>query len=287
MIDNDTQTKFVKMYENVTLPCPHTTETAPSWHWKRRQVSHEKVLDDSSLFINNVSEVDAGLYICFSEETGRAVYSVRLFVGVPPDPPENVTVRALTIFVVVTWHLHLDPEWEEDLQGPRTTFHLQYRPEDSQTWRQPPSHISPTQGQVDVCNLSPNTTYEFQIWTGNRFGKSETVSFIATTLPSFSEMEQAKRLEGLLEDFNPLVWVVAVVIVMVVTNVLGGLLLLAYYFQHKIKKSGDPDDAENIELVPHIIENPGYQVDGSHNLETIHESLLSTSPSSQGAAAVL
>lgn len=50
--------------------------------------------------------------------------------------------------------------------------------------------------------------------------------------------EQAKRLEGLLEDFNPLVWVVAVVIVMVVTNVLGGLLLLAYYFQHKIKKSG-------------------------------------------------
>lgn len=54
----------------------------------------------------------------------------------------------------------------------------------------------------------------------------------------FPHIEQAKRLEGLLEDFNPLVWVVAVVIVMVVTNVLGGLLLLAYYFQHKIKKSG-------------------------------------------------
>lgn len=141
----------------------------------------------------------------------------------PPDPPENVTVRALTIFVVVTWHLHLDPEWEDDPQGPRTTFHLQYRPEDSQTWRQLPSHISPTQvriyqlpfflthletekiypfsvvqvmtivtfsyqGQVDVCNLTPNTTYEFQLWTCNRFGKSETVSFIATTLPSFSEM---------------------------------------------------------------------------------------------------
>lgn len=44
------------------------------------------------------------------------------------------------------------------------------------------------QGQVDVCNLTPNTTYEFQLWTCNRFGKSETVSFIATTLPSFSEM---------------------------------------------------------------------------------------------------
>lgn len=50
---------------------------------------------------------------------------------------------------------------------------------------------------------------------------------------------------------------------------------------------GDPEDAEKIELVAHIIENPGYQVDSSHNMDTIHESLLSTSPSCQGAAAVL
>lgn len=50
---------------------------------------------------------------------------------------------------------------------------------------------------------------------------------------------------------------------------------------------GDPEDTEKIELVPHIIENPGYQVDNSQNQETIHESLLSTSLSSQGAAAEL
>lgn len=44
------------------------------------------------------------------------------------------------------------------------------------------------QGQVDVRNLTPNTTYEFQLWTSNRFGKSETNSIFATTLPSFSEI---------------------------------------------------------------------------------------------------
>lgn len=83
----------------------------------------------------------------------------------PPDPPENVTVRALTIFVVVTWHLYLDPDWEDDPQGPRTTFHLEYRPEDSQTWRQLPSHISPTQvrkrHQAMVLNASVRTVQNF------------------------------------------------------------------------------------------------------------------------------
>lgn len=44
------------------------------------------------------------------------------------------------------------------------------------------------QGQVDVCNLTPNTTYEFQLWASNRYGKSETVSFVTTTRPSVSEM---------------------------------------------------------------------------------------------------
>lgn len=57
------------------------------------------------------------------------------------------------------------------------------------------------QGQVDVYNLSPNTTYEFQIWTQNIFGKSETVSFIATTLPSFSEMGKYMSAVHLLQQF--------------------------------------------------------------------------------------
>ncbi|KAK8391435.1 hypothetical protein O3P69_017194 [Scylla paramamosain] len=281
----DAKPEFVNMYENVTLPCPHSQKKT-MWH-NIGKPRGETVLSNGSLFISNVTELNSGIYLCVEQQDDSVIYSVRLVVGVPPDPPENVTVRALTICVVVTWHLRLDPQWEEDPSGPRTTLHLQYQPEDSPIWRKLPSHISPTQGQVDVCNLSPNTTYEFQLWTSNRFGKSETVSFVATTLPSFSEVEQAKRLEGLLQDFNPLVWVVAVVIVMVATNVLGGLLLLAYYFQHRVKRSGDSEDTEKIELVPHIIENPGYQMDGSRSLETIHESLLSSSSSCQGAAAVL
>lgn len=283
----DEQTEFVNMYENVTLPCPHTNERVTLWKRKGKPEHGETVLSNGSLFINNVTEINSGHYICLWEHDDKIIYSVRLVVGVPPDPPENVTVRALTVIVVVTWHLHLDTKSEEDPSGPRTTVHLQYRPEDSLAWRQLPSHISPTQGQVDVCNLTPNTTYEFQLWASNRYGKSETVSFVTTTRPSVSEMEQAKRLEGLLEDFNPLVWVVAVVIAMVATNVLGGLLLLAYYFQHRVKRSGDSEDIEKIELVPHIIENPGYQVDCSHSLETIHESLLSSSSSCQGAAAAV
>ncbi|KAG0716141.1 Down syndrome cell adhesion molecule [Chionoecetes opilio] len=281
----DEQTEFVNMYENVTLACLHS-EGETFWKKEGKAELGVEVLSNGSLFISNVTDAKSGYYACISEQDDHVIALVRLVVGVPPDPPENVTVRALTIFVVVTWHLHLDPGWEQDPSGPRTTFHLQYRPEDSPAWRHPPAHISPTQGQVDVCNLTPNTTYEFQLWTSNRFGNSETVSFIATTLPQFSEMEQAERLEGLLQDFNPLVWVVAVVIAMVATNVLGGLLLLAYYFQHRVKRSGDSEDAEKIELVPHIIENPGYHVDGSHSLETIHESLLS-SPTNCQAAAVL
>ncbi|KAK8391436.1 hypothetical protein O3P69_017194 [Scylla paramamosain] len=182
----DAKPEFVNMYENVTLPCPHSQKKT-MWH-NIGKPRGETVLSNGSLFISNVTELNSGIYLCVEQQDDSVIYSVRLVVGVPPDPPENVTVRALTICVVVTWHLRLDPQWEEDPSGPRTTLHLQYQPEDSPIWRKLPSHISPTQGQVDVCNLSPNTTYEFQLWTSNRFGKSETVSFVATTLPSFSEV---------------------------------------------------------------------------------------------------
>lgn len=58
------------------------------------------------------------------------------------------------------------------------------------------------QGQVDVCNLKPNTTYEFKLWTSNRFGKSETVSFVAVTLPSFTEVGKQVSMLHIFTFFN-------------------------------------------------------------------------------------
>ncbi|MPC16138.1 hypothetical protein E2C01_008958 [Portunus trituberculatus] len=198
----DEKTEFVNMYENVTLPCPHSQKKT-MWH-NIGKPRGETVLSNGSLFISNVTELNSGLYICIGQQDDSVIYSVRLVVG-------------------GKCHRH-------------TYLHV----------------------NVSSPDAKPNNP----------------------------PTEQAKRLEGLLQDFNPLVWVVAVVIVMVATNVLGGLLLLAYYFQHRVKRSGDSEDTEKIELVPHIIENPGYQMNGSCSLETIHESLLSSSSSCQGAAAM-
>ncbi|XP_069950078.1 protein turtle homolog B isoform X2 [Cherax quadricarinatus] len=245
------------------------------------------VLPDGSLLLTNVTRQTSGRYRCLLEQNDRTITAIRLVVRGSPDPPENVTVSTSTVIAVVTWHLHLEEDWEESPEGPKTTLHLQYRPIHSAQWLHLPHHIAPSQGRVDVYKLQPNTTYEFQLWTSNSYGDSEVVKVINTTHPFVSEIDLAKGLEKTLEEFSPSVWIVAVMVAMVVASILGGLLLVIYCIQHKFKKSNEGDDPEKIELVPHIIENPGYQVDHSCNLETIYESHLSPSASAQSTVATV
>ncbi|XP_071530005.1 contactin-4 isoform X2 [Panulirus ornatus] len=282
---------FVDEHSNVTLPCylhsNSKTEISTYWVEEGKHWSGEHVLSNGSLFLTNVTRQKTGRYTCLQEENDRVIYAVHLVVRGPPDPPENVTISTSTVIAVVMWHLHLEEDWENSPEGPKTTLHLRYRPLHSEAWLHLPHHIPPSQSRLEVYKLQPNTTYEFELWTSNVYGKSEVVSVITTTHPYVSEKELAKMLEETLEEFSPSVWIVAVVVVMVVANVLGGLLLVIYYFQHKFKKSGEADKLERIELVPHIIENPGYQVEHSQNHETIHESPLSPSTSAQSTAAVV
>ncbi|XP_069183040.1 contactin-2 isoform X2 [Procambarus clarkii] len=277
-------TIFVDIHDNVTLPCRHdthnNTENGTYWFRPGKHWPNEEVLPDGSIFVANVTK--NAYFKCMLSETSEIISSIRLVVRGPPDPPENVVIKPSAVTAIVTWHLHLKEEWEGFLEGPKTTFHLRYRPLLNSQWLVLPHHIAPSQGLLEVYKLKPNTTYEFQLWTSNSYGESEIVKVVTTTHPFVSDIELAKMLEETLEEFSPSVWIVAVVVVLVVATVLASFLLVIYYF-----KKSDTDDHERIELIPHIFENPGYQVEHSQSLETIHESILSPSTSAKSAAATV
>ncbi|XP_042212198.1 uncharacterized protein LOC121859451 isoform X2 [Homarus americanus] len=287
----DDQVQFVDIFDNVTLPCFHynyvNTENNTYWRQEGKHYLGEKVLPNGSLFLTNVTQEQNGHYKCLRMQDDRVIESIRLVVRGPPNPPENVTITASTVIAKVTWNLHLEEDWEYSLEGPKTTLHLLYHRAGSDEWQVLPHSIPPSQGWLHIFRLHPNTTYEFQLWTSNMYGQSDNVTVVTTTTPATTENELAKIVGKKLEGFSPNVWIVAVVVVMVVSNVLVGLLIVVYYFQQKLKKSAEADDPEKIELVPHIIENPGYQVEQSYSVETIHESLLSPSTSAQSTAVVV
>ncbi|CAL4168442.1 unnamed protein product, partial [Meganyctiphanes norvegica] len=99
----------------------------------------------------------------------------------PPDPPTNVSVHASTVLAVVSWHQNLEPDYEENIYAPKTTIYLRYRSLEEDNWQSLPTPIGPQQHQADIYKLTPNTTYEFQLWSKNIYGESEEVSVLATT----------------------------------------------------------------------------------------------------------
>ncbi|XP_066974738.1 contactin-4-like [Macrobrachium rosenbergii] len=277
-IPDDVVTRYVDVKDDVTLPCDHGSNISVVWLSEGPHDNFGRyVHTDGSLYLPNVTRQMTGYYICRQESEERLLSSYNLIVRGPPDPPQNVTVHALTVIAIVKWHLHLDDDWEDSLEGPKTTLQLRYRRLPSSQWLHLPHHIAPNQNQVDIYHLQPNSTYEFQLWTKNSYGVSDIVSVNGTTLHDVAEIELARMLEENMEGFSPQVWIVAVVIVMGVITVSGLYLLVDHCQQHRFGKS-DADCSEGIELVPNIIENPGYQNshgDPNNHLEAaIHESLL-------------
>ncbi|KAK4309750.1 hypothetical protein Pmani_018627 [Petrolisthes manimaculis] len=268
----DEDTYFVNIYENLTLPCfLYTEEDAQEsiyWRWEGEHEIGENVLEDSSLALSNVTLLNTGRYVCHREEDDSVVRSFHVIVVGPPEAPVNVSVHTSTVVAIVTWHLHLEEDWEGTVQGPKTSLHLRYRPLTSLQWHHLPHHISPTQCRENILHLQPNTTYEVQLWASNRLGESDTVTVLATTQADHSEMEMAKRLEESLNGFRPGVWVAAVA-----ANVMAAGSLVACYFHHRHRKSGETEDPEKIELVPNIIENPGYRFP---DLDPAHQAFLNS-----------
>lgn len=80
----------------------------------------------------------------------------------PPDAPVNVSVHTSTVVAIVTWHLHLEEDWEGTVQGPKTTLHLRYRPLSSLQWQHLPHHIPPTQVSfVRMCDMDLRSVFMF------------------------------------------------------------------------------------------------------------------------------
>ncbi|XP_076054548.1 uncharacterized protein LOC143033232 [Oratosquilla oratoria] len=247
---------------NMTIQCkgrdgivknPNNTYWTHDHTWFGPKKEH--VLPDGSLQLLQVTRQFSGHYKCL-QKPNHLVKDVRLIVRGPPPPPTRVSVRPATVLAVVAFHYDMPEEQEQD----PVKLHLVYRPIHSEDWHLLPHHISPTQKEVDVFKLEPNTTYEFCLWANNSYGPSSNVTVIATTLHEMTEIELARQLLEVSQGFTPKAWIVAVLVSLVVINVFVGVMAVLYCRYYKTHTAGK-DDPERIELVPHIIENPAYQVD--------------------------
>ncbi|XP_037786605.1 uncharacterized protein LOC119582441 [Penaeus monodon] len=275
---------YVDEHTNATFDCTGHNDMMKGVEWIYSEYKKNIiVLENGSLFFTNIVRENSGLYDCILEEDGTSLHKIKIVVVGVPQPPQNVSVHATQVIAIVKWHVHLDEDWENSPQGPKTTVHLHYRPVSSQHWLQVPHHLMP-QGQTTIYRLIPNTTYAIELWSSNRYGKSDIVPFYFATMPDVDETEQESMLLLDVEEFSPVVWIIAVLVIVIVIHVLVGFLLFAYWRQRRIGKS-DGDDCEVIELVPHIIENPAYQF--SRHFDPMQESFLSPSVSSHSAVALV
>ncbi|KAK7081883.1 hypothetical protein SK128_025117, partial [Halocaridina rubra] len=206
--DEEENTVFVDFKTNLTRPCHHDPEASTVWVFEGPEEGRI-VMPDGSLFLLNVTQQMSGRYICFREDNDIVITSFNLVVRGPPEPPQNVSIHASTVIAIVRWHFHIDDDtYEDSTGGPRTKLHIQYRRLPSENWIQYPFHLSPDEGQVDVYNLQPNSTYEFQLWASNKYGSSDVISVSATTSNDDYEIELARMLEEDMKGFSPKVWIV-------------------------------------------------------------------------------
>ncbi|CAH0390413.1 unnamed protein product [Bemisia tabaci] len=256
----------VDQNSNVTLPCLYdkhvTTVATGSLAWFRegkneKSIHHSKVLPNGSLFLIDVSIMDEGVYKCVMQgEKDTDLSIATLNIRSTPGLIKNITVIPSSVLAVVRW------EKPENGGYSITSYTLRYRTLDEDIWQSFMSgHIPSTINQVDVYKLEPNTTYVFQIWANNKLGSGTVNELEFTTQHSRKEVELARHLLVGAETFDTRTWLVAVFLVFSALIFLGfGTCFIFYreYRKSSSKENGDEDTEEVMELVPHIITNPGY-----------------------------
>nr|CAH7748641.1 unnamed protein product [Callosobruchus chinensis] len=247
----------VNIGRNITIFCPITKAGDIEWSRDGRkdtQKTEWNVLEDGTLFLANVEKNSSGVYICSRRNSvdSDEVAKINVTVRTPPPPLKNVVVRPSTILALLLWDLAGDGGY------PIVNFTAQYRLAYTNTSWLPisPNHITPNSRQIEVYNLTPNTTYQFRIWATNQLGRSPQTEVYGTTLDVYSEEELARHLLQGVETFDRRIWAVAVGIVMGTLILLGlGVCFLLY---HECRISSVGEEHEVIELVPNIILNPGF-----------------------------
>ncbi|XP_050514990.1 contactin-1 [Diabrotica virgifera virgifera] len=247
----------VNIGKNITIPCLlHQTRDVMWVREGREDQQHARmsVLENGALFISQVDRNDTGVYACSRENVVNSdvTAKVKLTVRTPPPALANVVVRPSTILALLLW--------EVDGTGgyPIVNFTAQYRLGfTNNSWIPiPPNGIPQNSRQIDVYNLSPNTTYQFRIWATNQLGKGVITEVYGTTLCVYTEQELARYFLDNADKFDTTVWAIAVGIVMGTLVLLGlGTCFLLY---QECKVPGVIEEQEIIELVPNIILNPGF-----------------------------
>ncbi|XP_072397208.1 protein turtle homolog B-like [Diabrotica undecimpunctata] len=247
----------VNIGKNITIPCLlHQTRDVMWVREGREDQQHARmsVLENGALFISQVDRNDTGVYACSRENVVNSdvTAKVKLTVRTPPPALANVVVRPSTILALLLW--------EVDGTGgyPIINFTAQYRLGfTNNSWIPiPPNNIPQNSRQIDVYNLSPNTTYQFRIWATNQLGKGVITEVYGTTLCVYTEQELARYFLDNADKFDTTVWAIAVGIVMGTLVLLGlGTCFLLY---QECKVPGVIEEQEIIELVPNIILNPGF-----------------------------
>ncbi|KAL1501308.1 hypothetical protein ABEB36_006652 [Hypothenemus hampei] len=247
----------VDIGKNLTIKCPLNQSKDLMWEIegkKQRPNTKITVLENGSLFLREVDSSNSGIYSCIRENDVTDV-KARINVTVrSPPPPLVVSIKPSTILVLVLWKVNGTGGY------PIMHFTAQYRLafSNNKSWIPiTPNHIMPNSRQIEVYNLKPNTTYEFQMWATNQLGKSPIVTVQATTRGQYPESELARHLLKGAEQFDTRWWTVAVGVVLGTSILLGvGTCILLY---QECKKRPTEIEPEIIELVPNIILNPGFE----------------------------
>lgn len=275
---------FVDQGDNLTLPCDQKGSADGEVMWVREGRERLTIRPDGSLFLQEVSRNDTGLYSCFVDNAdlnNETRSKVKVKVRTAPPALVDVVIHPSTILALILWQV-------KDNGGyPLIYFSASYKLADSDDEWIPisPIHISPNSRQIDVYKLQPNTTYAFRIWAANRLGEGEIVEVTSKTLKVYEESELARHFFEGTEKFDTRVWVAAVGIVMGTLTFLGlGTCYLLYqecrapsagvvkkclhYTFHQltiVKQNTElADEQEIIELVPNIILNPGFEDNTQH-----------------------
>ncbi|XP_055934618.1 neural cell adhesion molecule L1-like isoform X1 [Argiope bruennichi] len=241
------------------LPCNVSGRQRPRISWLKNgrlllansTKDHPKV-DHNALLFYNLLPSDTGNYTCIVNNLyDLKEYTIELYVKTPPGKLKNVTVHPSTVVATVRWHVDNDGGY------PITNFTLLYRPTKanaSESWHMPqPVHVSPAVRQFFIYQLRPGTDYIFKIWATNKLGPGEAVTVRASTCKPVDPPEVFGKMLADAENFGSTAWLLAVC--MLAATVLT-LSLISFALLFKDDRNGAPEEG-----MPHIITNPGFEID--------------------------
>ncbi|KAG6444268.1 hypothetical protein O3G_MSEX003296 [Manduca sexta] len=166
---------------DVTLRCEARARPLPSVSWLKDgdplTPNHHDIalLDGTSLRIQGVLRVDAGMFQCFaSSPAGTATAAVRLLVLPPDDGLDLDALRGVStnassvaaprgLRAVIVKHRFVTLSWQEPEHGAAdvTGYAVIYKVKGSE--RERVSRGGPQRHEMNVASLQPNTTYQFSV----------------------------------------------------------------------------------------------------------------------------